>query len=189
MYAFVHCVPLLISRKFWKLVYGATRSMLGHKDRENNLEDGDDDRIKLMKLFLKKIEEIIRSSLFFVCFQHFSKLLICYWRYYVMRSDPIWSTVGCVYIATLLAQVFETPKRRIQYTLYTSTHVLKMIGNAIQLKYGKRIEKNNKLNWIYEYWSIIMLQITFAIWSFMKGIGRNKKFCSYWSQFAMDTVI
>merc|ERR1712228_591602 len=168
-------------------MYGATRSMFEQKENENGMEE--DDRIELLKLFKRKFEAIVRSSLFFVCFQHFSKLMQCYWRHYVMRSDPIWSTLGIVYIATLLAEMFETPKRRIQYTLYTSTHVMKMIGNAIQLKYGKRIEGNNKLNWIYNWWSIILLQITFSIWSFMKGIGRNKQFCSYWSQLAMDTVI
>merc|ERR1712228_144005 len=124
------------------------------------------------------------SSLFFVCFQHFSKLMQCYWRHYVMRSDPIWSTVGIVYLATLLAELFETPKRRIQYTLYTSTHVIKMIGNAIQLKYGKRIEMNSKLRWIYDWWSIILLQITFST----IGYSTNHKSISICYSFQCDPI-
>ena len=35
MYAFVHCVPVLISPKFWRLMYGATRSMFEQKENVN----------------------------------------------------------------------------------------------------------------------------------------------------------
>ena len=68
-------------------------------------------------------------SIFFVCTQHFSKMIQCYWRHYVLRGDQL-EEVGCIYVATLLAELFETPSRRIQYILYTSTHIIRIIKNA-----------------------------------------------------------
>jgi len=191
MYFFVHFGPLLISIKFWKILFGAFfHSFFEQKEnKQNDTESVEDNKVKLMQLLKKKLIAITRSSLFFVCFQHFSKLIQCYWRHYILRADPIWSTVGCVYCATLLAEMFETPQRRIQYTLYTSTHILKMIGNAIQLKYGKRIKGNAKLRWIYEWWDIILFQVTFSIWCWIKANGKSNAFCGKWSVKAMDVII
>ena len=178
MYCFVHLSPLIVSPRFWRLCFGALT-----KKRDGNEEE--DDRMKLVKLFQKKLIAICRSSLFFVCFQHFSKLIQCYWRHYVLRGDPVWSTVGCVYMATLLAECFETPQRRIQYTLYTSTHIMRMMANAFMLKHGQRMN----VKWLREWWSVIMFQLTFAIWSFMKQIKWNKQFCTKWSTTTMDMIL
>merc|ERR1712003_478198 len=106
----------------------------------------------------RKVIAVCRSSMFFVCFQHFSKLIQCHWRHYVLRADPIWSTVGCVYIATLLAEWFETPQRRIQYTLYTSTQVMRMMANAVALKYGKGETAQKRIEWFRRWWSVIVFQ-------------------------------
>eukprot|EP01084_Bolivina_argentea_P097918 176009_1 len=185
MYAFVHLSSLVISVRFWKLCYRIIYSIFVRND-DIEVEE---DRMKLFKLLRHKLIAIIRSSMFFVCFQHFSKLIQCYWRYYILRGDPIWSTLGCVYIATLLAECFETPQRRIQYTLYTSTHIIRMIGNAIQIKYGDVINRNNKLKWIYEWWSVIVLQMTFGIWCYMKSIGKSEEYCGKWSLTAMNIIL
>ena len=183
MYAVVHLSPLLISTKFWRLFYRVLRGL--------GKSDGDDggDRRKLYELLRRKMLAICRSSMFFVCFQHFSKLIQCYWRHYILRGDPVWSTLGCIYIATLLAECFETPQRRIQYTLYTSTHIMKMMANAIQLKYGDIINGDKRLKWIYEWWSVIMLQLTFGIWCYIKALGKQKEYCGKWSLTAMNTIM
>eukprot|EP01083_Nonionella_stella_P299256 1015758_1 len=191
MYAFVHLSSLLISPKFYKLCYKAIYNNKCDSVNTNGNEESMDEnyRIKLMRLLLTKCVAVARSSMFFVCFQHFSKLIQCYWRHNVLRADPIWSTLGIVYISTVLAEFFETPQRRIQYTLYVSTQVMRMMAKAINLSYGDRIKRNKALRWIYEWWSVIIFQITFAIWCFIKGIGRSEGHCGKWSTTAMNTVL
>eukprot|EP01083_Nonionella_stella_P088557 246884_1 len=191
MYAFVHLSSLLISPKFYKMCYKAIRNKrkdVVNTETKDKFPDKDY-RTELMKLLIRKCIAVARSSMFFVCVQHFSKLMQCYWRHYVLRADPVWSSLAIVYISTALAEFFETPQRRIQYTLYVSTQVMRMIAKAIRLKYGDSIKQNKALRWVYEWWSVILFQITFAIWCFIKGIGRSETYCTKWSITAMNTVL
>ena len=171
MYCVVHVAPLAVKGWFWRLCADAVG---GEEDA----------RRRLLRVFAARAVRVCRSSLFFVCFSHLSKLVQCYWRHYVVRADPVWSSLACVYVATLLAECFETPQRRVQYTLYTATHVLRMAARALELKCGGRLDAR-----LYEWWSVLMLQLTFVIWSFIRQIGRSEQFCWKWSLTAMDIVL
>ena len=184
MYGFVHFSSLMISGKFWKLLYRFIKGLFVEKDEKEESAGAE-----LLRILRRKLIAVVRSGMFFVCFQHFSKLIQCYWRHYVLRADPIWSTLGCIYIATLLAELFETPQRRIQYTLYISTQLMRMMANAVNLKYGKIIEGDARLRWIYEWWSVIMFQLTFAIWCYIKALKKSDRYCGQWSLSTMNTIM
>ena len=178
MYAIVHLLPLFIQSRFYKLIYRFIKSLIikpvNDDDNDDNDQNNNDKspKMELLKLMIKKFVSILRSSMFFSGFQHFGKLLMCWMRYYVLKSDPIYNTVGCVFIGSSIAQLFETSKRRIQYTLYLSPEILKMISNALHNKYG-----NIPIKKIYKWWDILVIQISFAIWSFLVSINKSDEIC------------
>ena len=105
-----------------------------------------------------------------------------------MRRDPVWSTAGCVFVASLLAEMFESPQRRIQYSLYMMTQIMRMMANAVVLKYGEGVEAQRRMKWLSEWWSLIVFQVTFAIWNVIKLSGDELRFCTKWSVSAMNVV-
>lgn len=85
--------------------------------------------------------------------------------------------------------LFETSKRRIQYSLFTATEILKSFGIIFYNKLIKEkglIKNKTLIKILVNNWQLFCLQMTFSLLVFLKSINKTQ-YCSSFSSLVLNT--
>ena len=199
MYGLVHFVPLLFSSRIYKLIFAAIKNdkvirkrLKENKKIDNNIDSNsstndskqtENARIALLRLIKRKLIAVLRSTMFFSSFQHWTKLIQC-WIRDILKSDAIILTVGyCLFIGTI-SFTFETKSRHVDYILYTSTQILLSFGRLINRLFPNFYEK-----FVRYTWNLTLMQLAYVSWSILQSMQGGTKYIGKLNNLAMKMVL
>ena len=158
------------------------------QDEDENEEEEEETetenaRLALLRLIKRKLIGVIRSTLFFSSFQHWTKLLQC-WMRDIIKSDAIPFTILWTMIIAPISFSFETKSRHVDYILYVFTQMVTSLGRLI-----KRLFPKFYMNNIRHRWSLTLMQLAYVCWSILQSMEGGTKYIGRLNMLAMKMVL